>query len=56
MEFLKTQQDKVRGNWPEHIAQPGGLTALCTLALLNAGVRAGRSGGGPGAGLSAQFR
>ncbi len=38
VEFLKTQQDKVQGNWPEHTAQPGGLTALCTLALLNAGV------------------
>ncbi len=36
--FLKTHQDPVRGNWPEHLAQPGGLTALCTLALLNAGV------------------
>ena len=36
--FLKTHQDKVRGSWPEHYAQPGGLTALCTLALLNAGV------------------
>ncbi len=38
VEFLKAQQDKVRGNWPEHNMQPGGLTALCTLALLNAGV------------------
>ncbi len=38
VEFLKTQQDKIRGNWPEHPGQPGGLTALCTLALLNAGV------------------
>ncbi len=38
-EFLKAQQDKARGNWPEHMMQPGGLTALCTLALLNAGVR-----------------
>ncbi len=36
--FLKTHQDPVRGSWPEHIAQPGGMTALCTLALLNAGV------------------
>ncbi|MFW6169716.1 MAG: DUF4159 domain-containing protein [Planctomycetota bacterium] len=36
--FLKTHQDNSRGNWPEHSAQPGGLTALCTLALLNAGV------------------
>jgi hypothetical protein len=36
--FLKNNQDKVRGNWREHVAQPGGLTALCTLALLNCGV------------------
>ncbi|MFO7904041.1 MAG: DUF4159 domain-containing protein [Planctomycetota bacterium] len=36
--FLKTHQDSSRGNWPEHSAQPGGLTALCTLALLHAGV------------------
>ncbi len=36
--FLKNNQDKARGNWPEHVAQPGGLTALCTLALLNSGV------------------
>ncbi len=38
VEFLKSQQDKMRGGWPEHPAQPGGLSALCTLALLNAGV------------------
>ncbi len=36
--FLKSQQDPSRGNWPEHPLQPGGLSALCTLALLNAGV------------------
>lgn len=36
--FLKTHQNTSRGNWPEHDAQPGGLTALCTLALLTAGV------------------
>jgi hypothetical protein len=35
--FLKSQQDKVEGSWPEHAGQPGGLTALCTLALLTAG-------------------
>jgi hypothetical protein len=35
--FLKSQQDKVHGSWPEHTGQPGGLTALCTLALLTAG-------------------
>jgi hypothetical protein len=38
VEFLKAQQDKARGSWPEHPAQPGGLSALCTLALLNSGV------------------
>ena len=38
VEFLKSQQDPSRGNWPEHATQPGGLTALCTLALLNAGL------------------
>jgi len=38
VEFLKEHQDKVRGGWPEHPAQPGGLSALCTLALINAGV------------------
>ncbi len=36
-EYLKTQQNKTRGNWPEHPGQPGGLTALCALALLTAG-------------------
>ena len=38
VEYLKTQQDKVRGGWLEHPTQPGGLSALCTLALLNSGV------------------
>jgi hypothetical protein len=38
VEYLKTQQDKNRGGWLEHPAQPGGLTALCTLALLNSGL------------------
>lgn len=38
VEYLKSQQDKVRGSWPEHAGQPGGVTALCTLALLNSGV------------------
>ena len=38
VKFLKENQDKVRGGWSEHPAQPGGLSALCTLALLNAGV------------------
>ena len=35
--FLKGQQDKVNGGWPEHHDQPGGMTSLCTLALLTAG-------------------
>ena len=29
-----------RGTWPEYSAYAGGVTALCTLALLNAGVPA----------------
>ena len=37
-EYLKSKQNKVEGNWAEHPGQPGGMTALCTLALLNAGV------------------
>jgi hypothetical protein len=37
VEYLKSQQDKVNGSWPEHPGQPGGMTALCTLALLTAG-------------------
>ncbi len=36
--YLQKQQSKTNGSWPEHPAQPGGLTSLCTLALLNAGV------------------
>jgi hypothetical protein len=38
VEYLKTQQDTVRGGWLEHPTQPGGLSALCALALLNSGV------------------
>ena len=37
IEFLKSKQE-VRGNWSGYPGQPGGMTALCTLALLNAGV------------------
>ena len=37
--YLKRMQ-KVDGTWPEYINAPGGVTALCTLALLNAGVPA----------------
>ena len=35
--FLKSQQ-KVDGHWEDHAGQRGGVTALCTLALLSAGV------------------
>lgn len=35
--FLKREQ-LAAGNWLEHMGYPGGVTALCTLALLNAGV------------------
>lgn len=38
VEYLKSQQNKSQGNWPEYPAEPGGVTALCTLALLTAGV------------------
>lgn len=38
VEYLKKQQGKTNGSWPDHQGQPGGLTALCTLALLNSGV------------------
>ena len=37
VEYLKREQSP-RGNWIEHAGHPGGVTALCTLALLNAGV------------------
>src|SRR5687768_3134202 len=35
--FLKRQQNQ-NGKWSEFANNPGGLTCLCTLALLNAGV------------------
>jgi hypothetical protein len=31
-------QQQADGSWPETLGQPGGISALCTLALLNAGV------------------
>jgi hypothetical protein len=37
--FLKSTQN-ARGGWKEHLGQTGGLSALCTLALLTAGVPA----------------
>ena len=37
VEFLKSQQ-KNDGHWPDWVGYHGGVTSLCTLALLNAGV------------------
>jgi len=37
--FLRSTQN-ARGGWKEHLGQNGGLSALCTLALLTAGVPA----------------
>ena len=34
--YLKKHQ-KVGGSWTDHPGYPGGLTALCTLAMINAG-------------------
>ncbi|NQU24419.1 MAG: DUF4159 domain-containing protein [Candidatus Nealsonbacteria bacterium] len=36
--FLKQQQRRADGSWPEFVGHPGGVTSLCTLALLNSGV------------------
>jgi hypothetical protein len=33
-----TQQQNPNGSWTDMMGQPGGVSALCTLALLNAGV------------------
>jgi len=38
VDYLKKQQNRVSGNWPAYTSQPGGVSALCTLALLNCGV------------------
>lgn len=38
--YLKNEQSKVNGAWRERTGYPGGVTALCTLALLEAGVPA----------------
>ncbi|HJN11859.1 MAG TPA: DUF4159 domain-containing protein [Pirellulaceae bacterium] len=35
--YLKKYQ-KVNGSWTDHPGYPGGLTALCSLAMINAGV------------------
>lgn len=37
VDYLYTQQYKDKGHWFEHPGQPGAVTALVTLALLNAG-------------------
>jgi hypothetical protein len=37
VEYLYSQQYKDKGSWFEHTGQPGGVTALVTLALLSAG-------------------
>jgi len=36
--YLKRAQDPNRGSWPEWPTYDGGVTALCTLALINSGV------------------
>lgn len=40
--YLKSQQNRSKGSsrfgsWPDHLIYEGGVTSLCTLALLNAG-------------------
>lgn len=36
--FLKSEQNKATGEWSKYPTQDGGVTALCTLALLSSGV------------------
>jgi hypothetical protein len=38
VQYLLSRQDKASGAWAEYKGEPGGLTALITLALLNCGV------------------
>jgi hypothetical protein len=38
VKFL-TQQQKPNGNWDDYMGYPGGTTSLCTLALLNSGLK-----------------
>jgi hypothetical protein len=38
--YLLSTRDKASHAWPDHHGQPGGLTALCCLALLNSGMKA----------------
>ncbi len=35
--YLQSRQSRVSGGWPERPIQPGGLSALCTLAMLECG-------------------
>ncbi len=37
VKYLKSQQSRERGNWPDRVGYAGGVTALCTLALLESG-------------------
>jgi hypothetical protein len=39
--YLKQQQRRTDPPWPDYLSQPGGVTGLCTLALLNCGVEPG---------------
>ena len=38
VKYLLEEQDQKRGTWNDLAPYPGGVTALCTLALLNSGV------------------
>jgi len=38
VEYLLSRQDRASGSWAEYKGEPGGLTALITLSLLNSGV------------------
>src|SRR5688500_66206 len=38
VQYLLKRQDRATGNWTEYKGEPGGLTAMVTLALLNSGV------------------
>lgn len=38
VKYLLSEQNPQRGSWSELAQYPGGVTSLCTLALLNAGV------------------
>jgi hypothetical protein len=38
VKYLLEEQNQARGTWNDMVQYPGGVTALCTLALLNCGV------------------